>query len=31
VTSQLWLKLEMRKRAVPVLMIDQIEEKPTDN
>lgn len=28
---QLGLKLEMRKRPMPVLVIDHIEEKPTDN
>ena len=31
VNKQLGLKLEMRKRSMPVLVIEQIEEKPTDN
>jgi uncharacterized protein (TIGR03435 family) len=31
VNRQLGLKLEMRKRPMPVLVIDHIEEKPTDN
>jgi uncharacterized protein (TIGR03435 family) len=31
VREQLGLKLEMRKRAMPVLVIDRIEEKPSDN
>ncbi len=31
VTKQLGLKLEMRKRPVQVLVIDHVEEKPTDN
>jgi len=31
VTRQLGLKLEMQKRPMPVLVIDHIEEKPTDN
>jgi uncharacterized protein (TIGR03435 family) len=31
VNKQLGLKLEMRKRAMPVLVIDHVEEKPTDN
>jgi len=31
IESQLGLKLEMRKRPLPVLVIDHIEEKPTDN
>jgi uncharacterized protein (TIGR03435 family) len=31
VNKQLGLKLEMRKRPMPVLVIDHIEEKPTDN
>jgi uncharacterized protein (TIGR03435 family) len=31
VNRQLGLKLEMRKRQMPVLVIDHIEEKPTDN
>jgi uncharacterized protein (TIGR03435 family) len=31
VNKQLGLKLEMQKRPVPVLVIDHIEEKPTDN
>jgi len=30
-TRQLGLKLEMQKRSLPVLVIDHIEEKPTDN
>jgi uncharacterized protein (TIGR03435 family) len=30
-TKQLGLKLEMRKRPMPVLVIDHVEEKPTDN
>jgi uncharacterized protein (TIGR03435 family) len=30
-TKQLGLKLEMRKRRVPVVVIDHIEEKPTGN
>jgi uncharacterized protein (TIGR03435 family) len=29
--KQLGLKLEMRKRPMPVLVIDSIDEKPTDN
>jgi uncharacterized protein (TIGR03435 family) len=29
--KQLGLKMELRKRPVPVLVIDHIEEKPTDN
>lgn len=29
--KQLGLKLEMQKRPVPVLVIDHVEEKPTDN
>jgi uncharacterized protein (TIGR03435 family) len=29
--KQLGLKLEMRKRPMPVLVIDSIQEKPTDN
>jgi uncharacterized protein (TIGR03435 family) len=29
--KQLGLKLEMRKRPIPVLVIDHVEEKPTDN
>jgi uncharacterized protein (TIGR03435 family) len=29
--KQLGLKLAMRKRVMPVLVIDHIEEKPTDN
>ena len=29
--KQLGLKLEMRKRMTPMLVIDHIEEKPTDN
>jgi uncharacterized protein (TIGR03435 family) len=31
VTRQLGLKLEMQKRPTPVLVIDHIEQKPTDN
>jgi uncharacterized protein (TIGR03435 family) len=31
ITRQLGLKLEMRKRTVPVLVIDHIEERPTEN
>ena len=31
INKQLGLKLEMRKRTVPVLVIDHIEERPTDN
>ena len=31
INKQLGLKLEMQKRPVPVLVIDHIEEKPTDN
>jgi uncharacterized protein (TIGR03435 family) len=31
VNRQLGLKLEMRKRMMPVLVIDHIEEKPVDN
>ena len=31
VNRQLGLKLEMRKRPMKVLVIDSIEEKPTDN
>jgi uncharacterized protein (TIGR03435 family) len=31
VNKQLGLKLEMRKRSMPVLVIDHVEEKPTDN
>jgi uncharacterized protein (TIGR03435 family) len=31
VNKQLGLKLDMRKRVMPVLVIDQVEEKPTDN
>jgi uncharacterized protein (TIGR03435 family) len=30
-TRQLGLKLESQKRPVPVLVIDHIEEKPTEN
>ena len=29
--KQLGLKLEMQKRSMPVLVIDHVEEKPTDN
>jgi uncharacterized protein (TIGR03435 family) len=31
VNKQLGLKLEMRKRPMPVLVIDHVEEKPIDN
>jgi uncharacterized protein (TIGR03435 family) len=31
VTKQLGLKLELRKRMEPVLVIDHIEPKPTEN
>jgi uncharacterized protein (TIGR03435 family) len=31
IRQQLGLKLEMHKRPLPVLVIDHIEEKPTDN
>jgi uncharacterized protein (TIGR03435 family) len=31
VSKQLGLKLEMHKRPVPVLVIDHVEEKPTEN
>jgi uncharacterized protein (TIGR03435 family) len=31
VKQQLGLKLEMRKRPMPVLVIDSIQDKPTDN
>ena len=31
VNKQLGVKLEMHKRPMPVLVIDHIEEKPTDN
>ena len=31
IDKQLGLKLEMHKRMIPVLVIDHIEEKPTDN
>ncbi len=31
VTKQLGLKLEMQKRPMPVLVIDHVEEKPTEN
>ena len=31
VNKQLGLKLEMQKRPLPVLVIDHVEEKPTDN
>jgi uncharacterized protein (TIGR03435 family) len=31
IKQQLGLKLEMRKRPIPVLVIDHVEEKPTDN
>jgi uncharacterized protein (TIGR03435 family) len=29
--KQLGLKLEEKKRPAPVLVIDHVEEKPTDN
>jgi uncharacterized protein (TIGR03435 family) len=31
VNKQLGLKLEMHKRPMPVLVIDHVEEKPTDD
>jgi len=31
VEKQLGLKLEMQKRPMPVIVIDHIEQKPTDN
>ena len=31
INRQLGLKLEMRKRPMPVLVIDSMQEKPTDN
>ena len=31
VNKQLGLKLEMRKRMLPVLVVDHMEDKPTDN
>jgi uncharacterized protein (TIGR03435 family) len=31
VSKQLGLKLEMHKRSVPVLVIDHVEQKPTEN
>jgi uncharacterized protein (TIGR03435 family) len=31
INKQLGLKLDMRKRVMPVLVIDHLEEKPTDN
>ena len=31
VSKQLGLKMEMQKRPIPVLVIDHMEEKPTDN
>ena len=31
VQKQLGLKLEMEKRPLPVLVVDHIEEKPTEN
>ena len=31
VEKQLGLKLEVRKRTLPVFVLDHIEEKPTDN
>jgi uncharacterized protein (TIGR03435 family) len=29
--KQLGLKLEMEKRPIPVLVVDHVEEKPTEN
>ena len=31
INKQLGLKLELKKRPIPVLVIDHIDEKPTDN
>ena len=31
VNKQLGLRIEMRKRMMPVILIDRMEEKPTDN
>jgi uncharacterized protein (TIGR03435 family) len=31
VSRQLGLKLDLRKRPMQVLVIDHVEEKPTDN
>jgi len=31
ISKQLGLKLELQKRPIPVMVIDHIEEKPTDN
>ena len=31
ISKQLGLKLDMRKRMIPILVIDHIEEKPADN
>ncbi|MEO8097764.1 MAG: TIGR03435 family protein [Acidobacteriota bacterium] len=31
VNQQLGLKLELRKRPMPVLVVDHIDEKPTEN
>ena len=31
IDKQLGLKLELQKRAMPVMVIDHIEPKPTDN
>jgi uncharacterized protein (TIGR03435 family) len=31
IEAQLGLKLEKHKRQIPVLVMDHIEEKPTDN
>lgn len=31
VDKQLGLKLEMQKRPVPVIVVDHLEQKPTDN
>jgi uncharacterized protein (TIGR03435 family) len=31
VEKQLGLKLEMQKRSMPVIVIDHLEQKPTDN
>jgi uncharacterized protein (TIGR03435 family) len=30
-TKQLGLKLEMQKRPIPVLVIDHVKQKPTEN
>jgi uncharacterized protein (TIGR03435 family) len=31
VEKQLGLKLELRKRMMPITVIDHVEQKPTDN